>query len=135
MNSWLAPAVSALFCFGLWGFFTKVSLFYINEKSGYIFQSLGVLLVAVILLASIQFKPAMNLKGVGYALLSGIAMGTGCAAYFYASSKGKISAVVTLTALYPIVTILLALLVLKEVIQIRQAFGIVLALIAIYLMA
>ena len=49
--------------------------------------------------------------------------------------NGKIINVVTLTALYPLITIILAMLLLKEHIQLKQILGIFLALIAIVLLA
>lgn len=133
--NWLLPAFISLFCFGLWGFLTKLATLYIDEKSGYIYQGLGVAIIALILLVSMKFKPASNPKGLLLALCSGLATGAGCVAYFYAASKGKISTVVTLAALYPVITIILAFLILQETIHPKQAIGIVFALIAIYLMA
>ena len=52
-----------------------------------------------------------------------------------ALSKGKASLVVPVTALYPIGVILLAVLILKETLTLRQVCGILLSLAAIYLLA
>ncbi len=82
-----------------------------------------------------DFKPETNFKGLSYGLLTGIAYGIGCLFYFLAADKGKIITVVTLTALYPLVTILLSYLVLHETISLKQVGGITLALISIYLMS
>ena len=54
--------------------------------------------------------------------------------YFIAADKGKASTVVTLTALYPLVTLILSYLLLSESINLKQFFGVVFALIAIYLL-
>ncbi|HVY53153.1 MAG TPA: EamA family transporter, partial [Gammaproteobacteria bacterium] len=80
-------------------------------------------------------KPVFDAKGISYSILTGITYGIGCLFYFIAASRGKIINVVTLTALYPLVTILLAFLLLKESIALKQAVGIFLALIAIILMS
>jgi transporter family protein len=62
MKQWLPAALVALFSFGLWGFFSKLTLFYIDSKSALIFQTLGVLLIGLITLAMLDFKPATDIK-------------------------------------------------------------------------
>lgn len=133
--NWLFASVIALFSFGMWGFFTKLAVLHIDSKSALVYQTLGVLLVGLITLSMVDFKPATDMKGVSYATLTGVAYGIGCLFYFVAASKGKIITVVTLTALYPLIAIILAYLVLKEVVSLKQCVGIVLAFIAILFMS
>lgn len=135
MAQWLPAALLALLSFGLWGLFSKLALVYIDSKSALIFQTAGVLLVGIITLSMLNFKPAVDAKGLGFGLLTGIAYGVGCLFYLMAADKGKIVTVVTLTALYPLVTIILSYFLLQETISIKQFFGILLALAAIYLMS
>lgn len=135
MSTWLSSAFIALFSFGLWGFFTKLAVLHIDSKSALIYQTLGVMIIGLVTLSMTNFKVATDSKGMTYAVLTGLAYGTGCLFYFIAASKGKIITVVTLTALYPIVTILLAYLLLKEAVSLRQWAGILLALAAIILMS
>jgi len=135
MAQWLPAALLALLSFGLWGLFSKLALVYIDSKSALIFQTAGVLLVGIITLSMLNFKPAVDAKGLGFGLLTGIAYGVGCLFYLMAADKGKIVTVVTLTALYPLVTIILSYFLLQETISIKQFFGILLALGAIYLMS
>lgn len=135
MAQWLTPAILALLSFGLWGLFTKLAIAHIDSKSAIVFQTVGVLVVGLITLCLINFKPATDLKGLGFGLLTGIAYGVGCLFYFIAVDKGKVITVVTLTALYPLVTIVLSYFLLREGVNIKQCAGIVLALVAIYLMS
>lgn len=135
MTTWLLPAIFALFSFGLWGFFTKLAVVHIDSKSALVYQTLGVLIIGIVAFFSLDFKPEANTKGISYAVLTGITYGLGCLFYFVAASKGKIITVVTLTALYPLITILLAYLLLKENINLKQCAGIALALGAIFLMS
>ncbi|MHB1948972.1 MAG: EamA family transporter [Gammaproteobacteria bacterium] len=135
MTNWLPAALLALLSFGAWGLFTKLTVLHIDAKSALIYQALGVAIVGIIMFSSINFKPVTNHKGLIYALLTGAAYAIGCWFYFIAASKGKIITVVTLTALYPLVTILLAFLVLREVVNLKQACGIALAFVAILLMS
>ncbi len=134
MNWGLATALS-LCSFGLWGFFTKLSVLHIDSKNALIFQTVGVMIVGLMTLALVNFKPTTDTKGISYAVLTGVAYGVGCLFYFFAASKGKITTVVTLTALYPLVTIVLAYIILKEAVTFKQCMGIVLACIAMLLMS
>lgn len=135
MAPWVLPALFALFNFGLWGLFTKLAVLSIDAKSALIYQALGVLAVSLVMLTTLNFKPMVDLKGIGYSVLTGIAYGIGCLFYFIAASRGKIINVVTLTALYPLVTIVLAFLFLKESVELKHAVGILLAIAAILLMS
>lgn len=135
MTHWLPAALMALLSFGLWGFFTKLAILHIDSKSALVFQTAGVLVVGMIVLAMLNFKPATDIKGLTYGLLTGLAYGIGCLFYFIAADKGKIMTVVTLTALYPLVTIVLSYLLLQEAVTLKQCLGIVFALIAIFLMS
>jgi len=135
MTSWLPATLISLLSFGLWGLFTKLTVLHIDSKSALIFQTVGVLIIGIITLSMLNFKPATDSKGLFYAVLTGAAYGVGCLFYFIAASKGKIITVVTLTALYPIVTILLAYVLLKEGVSIKQWLGVILAMVAIVLMS
>lgn len=135
MSAWLPAALLSLFSFGLWGLFTKLAVHHIDSKSALIYQTIGVIIIGVITLSTVNFKPATDAKGLSYAILTGLAYGVGCLFYFIAASKGKIITIVTLTALYPLVTILLAFILLKEGINPRQCAGILLAFVAILLMS
>lgn len=133
--SWVSASILALLSFGLWGLFTKLAVIHLDYKSALIYQSLGVLLVGLATLGMVEWKPMTNLKGSSYAILTGVAYGIGCLFYFIAASKGKIITVVTLTALYPLITIALAYFLLNESVSLKQVLGIVFALLAIFLMS
>lgn len=135
MTPWLPPALLSLVSFGLWGLFSKLSLNYIDSRSALIFQTLGVLAIGLFIFGSSNFKVATDSKGLGFALLTGIAYSLGCFLYLVAADKGKITTIVTLTALYPLVTLLLSYFFLKEEINLKQCTGILFALIAIYFMS
>ncbi|HSW70586.1 MAG TPA: GRP family sugar transporter [Gammaproteobacteria bacterium] len=133
--SFVPASLLALFSFGLWGLFTKQAVLHINYKSALIYQTLGVLIVGMFTLALVKFKPTTNLKGLSYSLLTGAAYSIGCLFYFIAASKGKIITVVTLTALYPLITIALAYILLHEAVSSKQVLGICFGLLAIFLMS
>lgn len=133
--TWFPAALISLLCFGLWGFFTKVALTYIDPKSALVYQVIGIICIGFLTLSLLNFKPAADMKGISFAVLSGIATGIGSLLYLVAADKGKVTTVVTMTALYPLITIFLAYLILHEAINFKQGAGIVLALAAIYLLS
>jgi bacterial/archaeal transporter family protein len=135
MIHWLPAAILSLFSFGLWGLFTKLAIVHIDSKSALVFQTAGVLIVGLVALSMLNFKPDLHIKGLGFGLLTGLAYGIGCLFYFIAADKGKVMTVVTLTALYPLITIILSFLLLRETISLKQCFGIILALTSIFLMS
>jgi len=134
MTEWLPATLFALFSFGVWGLFTKLAIIYIDSKSALVFQTIGVFIVGVVTLYLLNFKLATNFKGLSFGVLTGLAYGIGCLFYFIAADKGKIITVVTLTALYPLITILLSYFILKETISIKQLIGILFAFMSIFLL-
>ncbi len=135
MNTWLPPALAALAIYGLWGFFPKLAVRYLSPQSALVWEVAGAILVGLGVLFSTGFRPDTHPRGVLFAVLTGIAGMTGTLFFFAAARQGKISVVVSLTALYPLVTIILAVLLLGEGLTDRQICGMVLALAAIYLLS
>ena len=83
-----------------------------------------------------QTKVRIASQGVFWAFLTGILGGVGNIAFFQALVKGgKASVVAPVTALFPMVTVLLALMFLKERLGRTQWLGLALAFAAIYLLS
>jgi transporter family protein len=78
--------------------------------------------------------PGNRRRGIFYALASGAVSCIGNVAYYDALSRGgKAALMVPLTALYPLTTVLLAMLLLKEKLNLIQKSGVLVSLGAIYL--
>jgi len=135
MGYWFIFGLFALIVWGVWGFLPKLATRYIEPRSVLVFQTIGSILVTIVILATIDFKPELHTKGVTLAIVTGIIGTLGTASFLYSIAKGKASIVVTMTALYPIITIILSLLILKESITIKQGIAIILALTAMALFA
>ena len=74
--------------------------------------------------------------GAFYALLTGLLGGAGNMAFYIALERGgKVSVVVPLTGLFPLVTVLAAYFILKEKLSRPQGAGLIMALTAIYLLS
>jgi transporter family protein len=135
VSAWLPAALAALVCFGLWGFFPKLAVAYLDHRSALVYQTLGGLLVGLLVLFSLKLQPAYHPRGVIFALLTGVAGVGGTLFYLAAAGRGRISLLVSLTALYPLVTILLAHLFLKEPLTLKHLAGMICALVAILLLS
>lgn len=133
MNNGLVFAIFTLVLWGLWGFFPKLATNNISPKSVLIFQNVATIVVTICVLISINFKPEINAKGVAFSIISGLVGAIGGLFFLYSISKGKASVTVTITSLYPIITIALAFFILKEPISLKQGIGIIFALIAMVL--
>lgn len=135
MESWFLWTVMALITFGFWGFFPKITVQFINPQSAVIYQVLGGLLVGIVALPLTGFKPETHPMGILFAFLTGVTGVLGTLFYYAAAGRGQISIVVSLTALYPLITIALAVIFLHEAINLRQIFGLCFAIGAIVLLA
>ena len=135
MKEWLLPTLGAFVLWGLWSFIPKITTKYISPKSAILFEVLGGMLIAIIVLFSLKFKPDIHPKGVLLAITTGILGFAGALCFLYAASRGPISLIALLSALYPVIAIVLAMIFLNESVSIKQGLGIVLGLGAMILIA
>lgn len=135
MPSWILLTLMATFIFGFWGFFPKLATHYLDPRTTLLYQNAGTLLSSVVVLAVLKVQFTIHPRGILFSVLTGVAGTIGTLFMLMALSKGKVSVVVPLTAMYPVVTVLLAALTLKEPITIKQIIGLGLSLIAIYLIS
>jgi len=88
----------------------------------------GALPVAVALLIARRFKLEKSLKGIFYAVANGVLSGVGGLALFAAyRSGGNTSVITAATALYPMITVVLAVLILRERLTWVQVVGLAFA--------
>ena len=135
MANWLAPALFAFFLWGFWAFLPKIATQYIDPKSIIFFEVFGAIFVGLIALVSLDFKLQTDPRGVALAILVGALGLGGSFAYIYAIAKGPVGIISIFTALYPILTIMLAYFVLHEPISVKQGVGICFAIVAIFLLS
>lgn len=134
MQKWLIYTLMATVIYGFWGFFPKLASNHLDPKSAMVYQTLGSVVGAVVILATLRFRLPVHGRGITFSMLAGIAGVVGTQFLLMALNEGKASVVVPVTALYPIGVILLAIFFLKEALTFRQVCGILLSLAAIYLL-
>ena len=135
MKPWLLPTLLTLFTWGLWAFLPKLASKYIDPQSSIIYQVVGGILVGLVVLISLKFQVQFNFPGFSLSLVIGILGFFGAFMYLVAVSRGPLTLVAPLTALYPMFAILLGIIFLGEAITLRQGFGIGLSVVAIYLIS
>lgn len=135
MKGWLLPTLLTLLAWGLWAFLPKLVTKYLDSQSSVIYQTLGGMLVGLVVLISLKFQVQFNIPGFSLSLAIGILGFFGAFMYLVAVSRGPLTLVAPITALYPMFAILLGLIFLQETITIKQAAGIGLSMVAIYLIA
>ena len=135
MKIWHLYTFLTIVTWGLWGLLSKLASNYAKPKQALIFQTVGVLAFGLVVLVIERFKIEWSVYGFSWAALAGFLAFVGFLTFFAALEQGKASMVVTLSALYPLVTIALSITLLREKLTTRQGVGIVLALIASALLA
>lgn len=130
MSPWMLYALIALVLFGLAGVTQKLSTNHASAQMSMVGFALGFLAITVVILLT-QPREALQINHYQWAALSGMIMGFGTLASFAAyHSGGKASIVTPLQALYPVVTVSLAVPLLHEHISPRVLLGIVVAIVA-----
>jgi len=141
---WLFWSLITIVFWGTWGLVSKIASNGVDAWMNQLLFTVGIapLLVFVGWKVGKGGNPGESAprsdarrKGVFWAFLTGILGGVGNMAYFEAMVKGgKASVVTPVTALFPMVTVLLALVFLKERLGRTQWVGLALAFVAIYLL-
>lgn len=135
MPRWLLFTLIAVLCWGVWAVLGKLTGDSVTAAQSQALSTLGILPILVVL-ARHGLVPARgrSLNGVLAAFFSGVLTCAGNIAFYHALNAGaKAATVVPLTALYPLVTVLLAMVVLREQLNRIQMAGVVFSLIAIAL--
>ena len=133
--NWLAYAILSTLLYGLWGVFSKLAANHISVSSIFIYDCLVFFVGGLIAWYFNGFKVELNYTGMIYSLLYGMTGMIATLFFIIAVSKGKASLVTGITAVYPCVTIILAMLILKESITLKQFIGIIFSIVGVLLIA
>lgn len=133
---WLIYAIVTTITWGIWGAFIEIP-----EKAGfpatlgYSIWALTMIPCALIALKFINFKLEVDKKSIFWGLLIGLTGAGGQLLLFEALREGPAYIIFPIISLYPVVTIGLSLWISKERTNKRSWIGIILALIAIFLLS
>lgn len=136
MVSWLGLSLAALGLWGVWGLLSKVATQHLPPPAVYIIGVSGHLLAVGYLLLGPGVALPWHSWGALTALGAGICTAFGLLCFFQALAQGGAATVVVpLTALYPVVTVVLSTVLLQESLTPRRLAGVALALAAVWLMS
>jgi bacterial/archaeal transporter family protein len=115
-----------------WALLLKIGSIEIPSQPALFLQTAGMAPLAVVLLLTGAVRGSQNRKGVIYSLLNGAITGAGILFLLAAYRQGGNTSVVAVTtSLYPLVTLILAVLFLREKLTRQQTLGVILATISI----
>lgn len=135
--AWMSLSVLTVFLWGIWGLESKFIVERISPLMNQLIFPLGFVPAVIFVLFSKNIRKLSNHRRGGFwAFLTGVLGGTGNVAFCLAlASGGKAAVVVPLVGLAPLITVILAMLWLKESITRVQIVGLLLALLSIYLLS
>ena len=134
-STWFIPALLALVLWGVWGFFQKLATNHMLPRTVFLFSALGAIVVILAVLTTGKFEFSLSADGIFFAVIAGVCSSVGGLLFLAAVSRGEASVVITFTALYPVVTVILSFSLLREAVTVKQGMGIVLALLSMVLLA
>jgi bacterial/archaeal transporter family protein len=138
---WLLWSLATIVLWGTWGLVSKIASAGLDAYVNQLLYTVGLAPLMIFVAWAVHKRSAGEVRdgrnrGIFWAFLTGILGGVGNIAFFQALVKGgKASVVSPVTALFPMVTVLLALIFLKEKLGRVQWVGLALAFVAIYLLS
>jgi transporter family protein len=135
MKPWMLYAGFTILTWGVWGVFSKLASTYARPRQTLLFQVVGVVAFGLVVLSMERFHIEWSPQGFGWSAAAGFVNFVGFLAFFAAVEKGKVSTVIAMSSLYPVITIVLSVLFLHEKISSREGLGIACALLAGFLLA
>lgn len=132
---WFLLVLVTLLVWGIWGVVTRIASASLGWRDTTAVAAIGHMIVALLFILTSRADIVPKTTVWGLALLAGSLGFLGAMTFYMALSLNPSSIVVVATSLYPLVTLVIAFLVLGETISVRQAVGVVLALAALVLIS
>jgi transporter family protein len=127
-SRWFWYSILCVLCWGAWALLSKLGSREIPPETMQFLFTVGALPVGIALLMARRFELEKSVKGISYAVLNGILAGIGGLTLFAAyHTNGSTSVITAATALYPMITVVLAVLILRERLTTVQILGLAFA--------
>lgn len=135
MKDWFFYSTLAIVAWGIWAFLPKLAVTWLDPKSALIYEAVGGIITGLIAFCMIGSNIGTDLRGVVPAILTGVAGYAGLICFMLALRTGKVSVVAPLTALYPVISVVLALVFFREKLNLVQLAGVALAVVSVILIS
>ena len=137
MNAWVLYSLITVCVWGFWGLSAKLASRSVSSQNLLLLAFLGNLLVFPLCLAVFgrHLRFIWRQPDYHFAVLAGIIGALGTLFFYLALTRGEASRVVVMTAMYPVITVILAFVFLHEPVTIHKAAGIAFALAALILLS
>jgi bacterial/archaeal transporter family protein len=130
--AWFWYSLICVLCWGGWALLSKLGSEEIPPPAMQFLFTLGTIPVCLALLIGRRGRLEKSPRGITFGILNGLLSGAGGLALFAAyHTNGNTSLITVATALYPMITVVLAVLILRERFHLRQALGLAFAAAAI----
>ncbi len=129
---WFWYSILCVLCWGAWVLCSKLGSNEISASAMQFLFAFGFIPVALLGLVLKPVKFEKSVRGIAYSLGNGVLAGIGGLTLFAAyRSGGNTSVITAATALYPLITVVLAILILRERLTGLQVLGLGFAAVAI----
>lgn len=129
---WFWYSIICVLCWGAWALLSKLGSREIPPDTMQFLFTVGTLPVGLALLIARRGKLEKSRRGILFAVLNGVLSGLGGLTLFAAyHTNGNTTLITATTALYPMITVVLAITILREHFRPIQAVGLLFAAIAI----
>lgn len=132
---WLVFAILAALCWGFWGILAKFISSDISPFVNHLLFTIGMLFTTPFVINKCKWSQ-LNRKGIIWGIVAGILAITGNMALYQSFAQGGLAAVVIpVTNLYPLITLGIAMLILKEKMHWLNGVGILVVIPAIIMLS
>lgn len=127
--------LATIIFWGLWGFFSKLAVQKIGLQVAIFSYAISLVIMIGYLLLTNQLLPLKNdSMGILYAVLAGASVGVASIFIYTLLGLRPAGIAIAVTAIYPVITLFLSMIFLKETLTQTQTLGIILALVALVLL-
>ena len=134
MNLYTLIFISIL-CWGVGSFFYKGANQHMHPIMVACIATCVYICILPLYVIFFNFDKKYNMTGIAYNIAGALCMCIGSIAYFFALRKGYAGQVTALTALHPVITLTLSILIMKEPITYPKVIGMLLALVSAYILS
>jgi bacterial/archaeal transporter family protein len=131
-TKWFWYSVLCILCWGTWALLAKLGSEEIPPDASQFLFAFGALPVALVLLVHRKMQLEKDAAGIAYSVANGVLSGIGSWAVFAAyRTQGNAAVITTVTGMYPLITVLLAVTVLRERLTRLHVLGLAFAVLAL----